>query len=263
MGVFGTPQRVLVRGEGCYVWDADGKRVPGPARRHRGQRARPRPPVPDRRDLRQLATLGHVSNFFTSPPRSRWPSGCWSWPGARPGSKVFFANSGTEANEAAFKLARAQHDGRAADRILALEGAFHGRTMGALALTCKQAYREPFEPLPGGVDAPPLRGRRRPARPPSTRPWPRVVLEPIQGEAGVRRCPAGYLRLARELTTRSRRAADPRRGADRHRPHRQVVRASRRPAGDPRRRDDAGQGTRRRLPDRRADHLRRRTIRRC
>src|SRR5690606_40012263 len=70
--------------------------------------------------------------------------------GAPDGSRVFLANSGTEANEAAFKLVRRHGDGTR-PRVLALEGAFHGRTMGALALTHKAAYREPFAPLPGGV----------------------------------------------------------------------------------------------------------------
>ena len=103
--------------------------------------------------------------------------------------------------------------------------------MGALALTHKPAYREPFEPLPGGVEFLPfgdidaLRAARRRRRTTS----PRSSLEPIQGEAGVRPLPAGYLALARELTRPHGALLVARRGADRHRPHRRLVRAPPRP----------------------------------
>ena len=114
---------------------------------------------------------------------------------------MFLTNSGTEANEAAFKLAR-RNGGTDRPRILALEGSFHGRSMGALALTHKAAYREPFEPLPGGVEFVPFAdtdaleaafavdGDKVAA----------LFLEPLQGEAGVRPLPPGYLALARKLT---------------------------------------------------------------
>src|SRR6185312_10627464 len=94
--------------------------------------------------------------------------------------RVFFCNSGAEANEAAFKIGRLT--GRT--RIVATEGAFHGRTMGALALTGQQGKREPFLPLPGDV----------------TQETALVVLEPIQGELGVVVPPAGYLKAARAIT---------------------------------------------------------------
>ncbi len=116
------------------------------------------------------------------------------------GSKVFFTNSGTEALEAAFKLAR-RNSSPTRTRILALDGAFHGRTMGALALTSKQAYREPFEPLPGGVEHLPF-GNVEALTAAVDDTVAAVVLEPIQGEAGVRPLPDGYLRAARELTRR-------------------------------------------------------------
>ena len=200
MGVFGTPQQVLVRGSGCYVQDANGKQyldlLAGIAVNALGH-AHPAlvSAVSD-----QLGTLGHVSNFFSSPPQILLAERLLTLAGAPEGSKVFFANSGTEANEAAFKLARRNADpatGRT--RILALEGAFHGRTMGALALTAKQAYREPFEPLPGGVEHLPfgdIQALQNAVDPTVAA----VFLEPIQGEAGVRMLPEGYLAAAREAT---------------------------------------------------------------
>jgi acetylornithine aminotransferase len=115
---------------------------------------------------------------------------------------VFFANSGTEAVEAAFKLARRNGGSEAAPRtkIIALDGAFHGRTMGALALTSKEAYRAPFAPLPGGVVHIPF-GDIEALRAAIDNTTAAVFLEPIQGEAGVRPLPAGYLRAAREATS--------------------------------------------------------------
>ena len=144
------------------------------------------------------------------------------WPArpecAGPG-RVFFTNSGTEANEAAFKITR--RTGRT--HLVAAEGGFHGRTMGALALTHKAAYREPFEPLPGDVV---------PCRTATPTPWPRrwthdvaaVFLEPIQGEAGVSsQPPSGYLAAAREITTAHGALLVARRGADRHGPDRSLA----------------------------------------
>ncbi|CEA07720.1 Acetylornithine aminotransferase [Arthrobacter saudimassiliensis] len=210
MGVFGTPQRVLVRGSGCTVQDADGREyldlLGGIAVNALGHAH----PALTAAVGRQLETLGHVSNFFTSPAQVALAEKLLKITGAPAGSKVFFANSGTEANEAAFKLAR--RNGAAAPgtdggadaapartRILALEGAFHGRTMGALALTAKAAYRTPFEPLPGGVDHLPF-GDVDALRAAVDETVAAVILEPIQGEAGVRPLPAGYLQAAREAT---------------------------------------------------------------
>ncbi|MBG6217512.1 acetylglutamate kinase [Arthrobacter sp. CAN_A6] len=200
MGVFGTPQRVLVRGDGCYVWDADGNRyldlLGGIAVNALGHAH----PALTSAVSAQSATLGHVSNFFTSPPQIALAEKLLALAEAPAGSKVFFTNSGTEALEAAFKLAR-RNSSPTRRRILALDGAFHGRTMGALALTSKQAYREPFEPLPGGVEHLPF-GDVDALIAAVDDTVAAVVLEPVQGEAGVRPLPAGYLRTAREVTSR-------------------------------------------------------------
>ena len=201
MNTFGTPGRVLVRGQGVHLWDADGKEytdlLAGIAVNCLGHAH----PAIVEAVTTQLSTLGHVSNFFTTPAQVRLAEELISltlpgWPAHD--SRVFLANSGTEANEAAFKIAR-RHGGGSRPRVLALQDAFHGRTMGALALTHKAAYREPFEPLPGGVEFIPagdieaLRGALGPD-------VAALIVEPIQGEAGVRELPAGYLEAARELT---------------------------------------------------------------
>ena len=207
MGVFGTPQRVLVRGAGCLVWDADGKEyldlLGGIAVNALGHAH----PFVTSVIASQLATLGHVSNFFTSPTQIALAEKLLALAHAPAGSKVFFTNSGTEANEAAFKLARRNSSAAAGDapqrtKIIALEGAFHGRTMGALALTAKEAYRAPFEPLPGGVVHIPF-GDIAALEAAVDDTVAAVFLEPIQGEAGVRPLPAGYLRAAREATTKA------------------------------------------------------------
>lgn len=211
MGVFGTPQRVLVRGSGCTVWDADGKEyldlLGGIAVNALGHAH----PFLTSVISSQLATLGHVSNFFTSPTQVALAEKLLQLAGAPEGSKVFFANSGTEANEAAFKLARRNTGSVSPDggsvskespqrtRIIALDGAFHGRTLGALALTAKKAYRQPFEPLPGGVEHVPF-GDVEALRAAVDDTVAAVFVEPIQGEAGVRPLPAGYLQAARDIT---------------------------------------------------------------
>ncbi len=203
LGVFGTPQRVLVRGAGCLVWDADGKEyldlLGGIAVNALGHAH----PFVTSVISSQLATLGHVSNFFTSPTQIALAEKLLELSKAPAGSKVFFANSGTEAVEAAFKLARrnSRFGGqKPRTKIIALDGAFHGRTMGALALTSKEAYRAPFAPLPGGVVHIPF-GDIEALRAAIDETTAAVFLEPIQGEAGVRPLPAGYLRAAREATT--------------------------------------------------------------
>ena len=192
-------------------------------------------------------TLGHVSNFFTSPPQVELAERLLGAARRRDG-RVFFTNSGTEANEAAFKLTR--RTGRT--HLVAAEGSFHGRTMGALALTSKQAYREPFEPLPGDVTFVPYGDEAALARA-VTDETAAVVLEPIQGEAGVVVPPAGLPGRRPRDHPRQRRPALARRGADRHRPHRRLVRRRRR---RPRRRHRR-QGPRRRHPDRRLHRPRR------
>lgn len=197
--VFGTPQRVLVRGEGCRVWDDQGREyldlLGGIAVNTLGHDH----PSFTAALAKQASTLAHVSNFFATAPQIELAELLLELTGAPEGSGVFFANSGTEANEAAFKLAR-RHGGAARPRIIALAGSFHGRTMGALALTSKADYREPFEPLPGGVEFIPaedldaLRAALAPGDVAA------VFAEPIQGEVGVRPLSAEYLRALREET---------------------------------------------------------------
>lgn len=209
MDTFGPPQRVLVRGEGAYVWDADGKRyldlLAGIAVNALGHAH----PTLTAAISAQLGTLGHTSNFFGTPTQISLAERLLALAGAPAGSRVFFTNSGTEALEAAFKMTRrvpvSSGDGHRT-RVLALEGAFHGRSMGALALTHKAAYREPFEPLPGGVehlpfgDAAALEEAFSPEAVAERGEVAAFVAEPVQGEAGVRPLPPGYLAFARRLT---------------------------------------------------------------
>jgi len=210
MDTFGPPQRVLVRGEGAHVWDADGKRyldlLAGIAVNALGHAH----PTLTAAISAQLGTLGHVSNFFGTPAQIALAETLLRLAEAPDGSRVFFTNSGTEAVEAAFKMTRrvASSSGVGTrTRVLALEGAFHGRSMGALALTAKAAYREPFEPLPGGVEHLPfgdlaaLEAAFTPQAVAERGEVAALVVEPVQGEAGVRSLPPGYLAAARRLTT--------------------------------------------------------------
>ena len=198
IGVYGRPKTVLTRGQGCYVWDADGNRyldlLAGIAVNALGHG---HPAVVDAL-CRQGASLIHVSNFFATPPQIELAERLISVAGAPAGSAVFFANSGTEAIEAAIKLSR--RTGRTG--LVAAEAAFHGRTTGALALTHKQAYREPFEPLIPSVTHVPLNDEAA-LRAAVNADVAAVFLEPLQGEAGVITAEPAYLQLARELTAAS------------------------------------------------------------
>ncbi|MEO6510699.1 MAG: acetylornithine transaminase [Nocardioides sp.] len=196
MNTFGPPKLVLVKGQGAHVWDVDGNEyvdlLGGIAVNALGHAH----PALVAAVTEQLGTLGHISNFFTSTPQVELAERLLSLlgPGER-GGRVFFTNSGAEANEAALKLTR--RTGRT--HLVAAEGAFHGRTMGALALTAKEAYRTPFEPLPGDVTFVPYGDEAALAKA-VTDQTAAVVLEPIQGEAGVVEPPDGYLAAAREIT---------------------------------------------------------------
>ncbi|WP_269456885.1 acetylornithine transaminase [Aeromicrobium choanae] len=194
MNTFGDPQRVLVRGEGSHVWDADGNKyldlLAGIAVNALGHGH----PAILEAVTQQLQTLGHISNFFASAPQVELAERLVGLLGGE--GRVFFANSGTEANEAAFKATR--RTGRTT--IVAAEGSFHGRTMGALALTSKAAYREPFEPLPGDVRWVPY-GDADALAAAVDDTVAAVILEPIQGEAGVIVPPADYLAAARRITS--------------------------------------------------------------
>ncbi len=204
MNTFGTPLRVLVRGQGCHVWDADGNSyldlLGGIAVNVLGHAH----PVLLAAVTDQLSTLGHVSNFFATPPQVALAERLLELLHAPEGSRVFFTNSGTEALEAAVKLSRRLAPPGERTGLVAAEGAFHGRSMGALALTHKSAYREPFEPLPPGVVHVPF-GDVEALRRAVTPAVAAVVLEPVQGEAGVRMPPAGYLAAARAITAEAAR----------------------------------------------------------
>ncbi|WP_408630451.1 acetylornithine transaminase [Microlunatus flavus] len=193
MNTFGPPKRVFVRGEGCHVWDADGRRhldlLAGIAVNALGHAH----PTVLAAVTGQISTLGHVSNFFATPAQVALATRLAGLTGD-PDAKVFFTNSGTEANEAAFKLTRMT--GRT--KIISTEGAFHGRSMGALAITHNPKYRAPFEPLPGDVTFVPY-GDADALAAVVDDTVAAVVLEPIQGENGVVVPPPGYLARAREL----------------------------------------------------------------
>lgn len=198
LGVFAPPLALLVSGAGCYLWDEDGTEyldfLAGIAVNALGHA---HPDVVATVSA-QIATLGHVSNFFASEPQLDLAERLLRVTGAGDGGRVFFANSGTEANEAAFKLARLNEtDTRR--RILTLQESFHGRTMGALALSGKPAMRAPFEPVPGGVEhIEPTIAALEAALDTTVA---ALFLEPVLGEAGVVELPAGFLRRARELCT--------------------------------------------------------------
>jgi acetylornithine/N-succinyldiaminopimelate aminotransferase len=193
MDNYGTPRVPLVRGAGAKFWDADGREyvdfLGGIAVNSLGTAH----PAVVEAVTRQIGSLGHVSNLFIAEPPVALAERLLQLAG-RPG-RVFFANSGAEANEAAFKLGRLT--GRR--RMVATDGAFHGRTMGSLALTGQPAKREPFAPLPGEVTHVPY-GDADALRAAVGSDTALVIIEPIQGENGVVVPPPGYLAAAREIT---------------------------------------------------------------
>jgi len=192
MNTFGPPKLVLTRGEGAHVWDVDGREyvdlLGGIAVNALGH-AHPRLVAAV---AEQLQTLGHISNFFASAPQIELAERLVSLLGTE--VHVFFTNSGAEANEAAFKLTR--RTGRT--KVVVTEGGFHGRTMGALALTSKLAYREPFEPLPGDVVFVPY-GDVAALEAAVDDATAAVLIEPIQGEAGVVVPATDYLPSAQRI----------------------------------------------------------------
>ena len=194
MNTFGPPKLVLTRGEGAHVWDQNGVEyldlLGGIAVNALGHAH----PALLEAVTTQLGTLGHISNFFASEPQIMLAERLLAL--LQVEGRVFFTNSGAEANEAAFKMTR--RTGRT--HVVVAEGGFHGRTMGALALTSKEAYRAPFEPLPGEVTFVPYGDVEALAAAVTDR-TAAVLLEPIQGEAGVVLAPHGYLQAAREITT--------------------------------------------------------------
>ncbi|WP_445258902.1 acetylornithine transaminase [Nocardioides aurantiacus] len=198
MNAFGPPKLALVRGEGAHVWDDQGREyvdlLGGIAVNTLGHG---HPAVVEALGT-QVRTLGHVSNFFTSPQQVELAERLVAlMTPADVEARVFFSNSGAEANEAALKLTRLT--GRS--HVVAMQDAFHGRTMGSLALTSKAAYREPFEPLPGDVTWVPF-GDAEALAAAVTDATAAVVIEPLQGEAGVNEASSAYLAAARETTER-------------------------------------------------------------
>ncbi|MEV1085160.1 acetylornithine transaminase [Streptomyces sp. NPDC050211] len=193
MDNFGTPRLPLVKGQGARVWDAEGTEyldfVGGIAVNALGHAH----PAVVTAVAEQVAALGHVSNLFIAEPTVRLAERLLHLAGRE--GRVYFANSGAEANEAAFKIGRLT--GRT--HMVSADGGFHGRTMGALALTGQSAKQRPFQPLPGEVSHVPY-GDVEALRDAVTERTALLMLEPVQGENGVVVPPPGYLRAAREIT---------------------------------------------------------------
>ena len=189
---YGTPGIQLVRGKGIYVWDSSGKKyldfLGGIATNVLGHAE----PAVVRAVSKQIATLGHTSNLYSHPQGLALAEKLQKLVGAP--SRVFFCNSGAEANEAALKLSRLS--GRS--RIISTVGSFHGRTLGALSLTGQPAKRAPFIPLLGRVDFVKY-GDVRELEKTISRKTAMVIVEPIQGENGVVVPPRGYLKAVRDL----------------------------------------------------------------
>lgn len=195
MNNYGTPPLALASGDGAVVTDVDGRQyldlLGGIAVNILGHRH----PAVIEAVTRQLNTLGHVSNLYATEPGIALAEGLVDHLGVP--ARVFFCNSGAEANEVAFKITRLT--GRT--KLVAAQGAFHGRTMGALALTGQPAKQQPFEPLPGFVTHVPY-GDVDALAAAVADDTAAVFLEPIMGEGGVVVPPDGYLTAAREITAR-------------------------------------------------------------
>ena len=190
---YGSPSIALVKGKGLVVTDADGKQyldfLGGIATNILGHAH----PAIVKAVTKQVSILSHVSNFYVHPNAVELAEKLASMTGDK-GAKVFFCQSGAEANEAALKLSR--RTGKV--RVVATQGAFHGRTMGALSLTGQPSKREPFLPLVKGVKHVPY-GDIEAMRKAVTKKTAMVIIEPIMGEAGVLVPPADYLQELRAL----------------------------------------------------------------
>lgn len=197
MNTYGHPQLEIVNGDGAEVTDAEGKTyldmLAGIAVNSLGHGH----PALVEAVSEQVAKFAHLSNLFVSEPAVTVGAELKKRLGAGEDTRVFFSNSGAEANEAAFKLARLT--GRS--RILAAQHGFHGRTMGSLALTGQPDKRRAFQPLPAGVEFYPYGDidflRKQVLTDPSD--VAAIFLEPIQGETGVIPAPEGFLTQIREL----------------------------------------------------------------
>ena len=195
MGSAPSPLTLLTRGEGAYVWDADGKRyldfLAGIAVNSLGHGH----PALIEAVTRQISSLAHVSNYFATEPQIALAENLRRITGAGERGRVYFGNSGAEAIEAAIKLARRNGQNK---KILALTNSFHGRTMGSVSLTGKPVLRDPFLPLLPGIEhiETTIEALENSIGPDVAA----LVLEPIKSEAGVVDLPTGYLQRARELT---------------------------------------------------------------
>jgi acetylornithine aminotransferase len=190
---YGKPSITLVKGKGILVTDADGKTymdfLGGIATNILGHAH----PAIVKAVTRQISALSHVSNFYAHPNAIALAEKLTAMTGDK-SAKVFFCQSGAEANEAALKLSR--RTGKV--RVVAAQGAFHGRTMGALSLTGQPSKREPFLPLINGVKHVPF-GDIDAMRKAISKKTAMVIIEPIMGEAGVVVPPADYLQDLRDL----------------------------------------------------------------
>ena len=188
-----TPPLALVRGLGAEVWDEAGRSyvdlIGGIATNVLGHA---HPAVLEAVN-RQISTLGHTSNLVVNEPAILLAERLLDLVGRS--GRVFFCNSGAEANEAAFKVSRLT--GRSG--VIAAHGSFHGRTMGALALTGQPEKAAAFAPLPGGVSHVPY-GDTAALDAAVDEQTAMVILEPILGEGGVQPAPAGYLADAEAAT---------------------------------------------------------------
>ncbi len=194
MANYGAPQVMLTRGKGSRVWDDQGNEyidlIAGIAVNALGHGD----PRITAAITEQLGILGHVSNLYASEPGLQLAEKLIELTG-EPSARVFFCNSGAEANEAAFKMTRLT--GRT--KVVVAEGSFHGRTMGSLALTAQPGKADPFRPLPGKVVTVPFGDAHGLASAVDSS-TAAVFLEPIQGEGGVIVPPPGYLHSARRIT---------------------------------------------------------------
>ncbi|OBC05856.1 acetylornithine aminotransferase [Mycobacterium sp. 852013-50091_SCH5140682] len=195
MNNYGTPPLALASGDGAVVTDTDGKQyldlLGGIAVNLLGHRH----PAVIEAVTTQLNTLGHTSNLYATEPGIALAEALVGHLGSP--ARAFFCNSGTEANEVAFKITRLTGK----TNLVAAQGAFHGRTMGSLALTGQPTKQAPFEPLPGNVTHVPY-GDVDALAAAVDDATAAVFLEPIMGEGGVVVPPAGYLVAAREITAK-------------------------------------------------------------
>jgi acetylornithine aminotransferase len=196
MANYGTPSRTFISGKGCVLKDDQGKTyldfLAGIATNVLGHGH----PAVIKAVTKQVSTLAHVSNFFAHPQGLRLASRLQEMTGDSQ-ARIFFCNSGAEANEAALKISR--RTGRA--RIVAAQGSFHGRTMGALSMTGQPSKREPFAPLLRGISHVPFGDLSAMSRAVSKK-TAMVIVEPIMGEAGVITPDDGYLTGLREICDR-------------------------------------------------------------